>query len=230
MASGRNLRRSGYAACLVALFAGAGFVGGVMGGCVSNYPAVPTTRGVRDNPNSPAAEQAMIAALRWVGTRYTPGRPDLSQPLPDAASRAEVQYPMAVNLPFGLRKLYYDRVALNTGPEVVPLTPEIASQGSLPIFHVGRVWVRGPGATVDVFRPMPELGLGPDGKTVYQMVTVRLDRDGLAGPWRVIHGRAWEPGWGDVPEFYFVPDVDRWDQWEVSTQAEAEAQLEPTPE
>jgi hypothetical protein len=91
------------------------------------------------------------------------------------------------------------------------MTPDLANSG-LPVFHVTRVWMRGNQATIDVLRPMPELGNDPQGRTVYQPVTVRLE----AGfqPWRVVHARIWNPGDEVEPPPYFLPEVDRPDEFE----------------
>jgi hypothetical protein len=61
-------------------------------------------------------------------------------------------------------------------------------------------------------RPMPELPPGPDGKLVYQTVTLKMAAN--IGSWRVVHARAFEPGLDPVPEPYYVPDIERGDQYQ----------------
>jgi hypothetical protein len=47
-------------------------------------------------------------------------------------------------------------------------------------------------------------------------VTVRLQ--GGFEPWRAIHARAWEPGQDEAPAFYFVPDMERVEQFKYATE------------
>lgn len=213
-------------------------------GCNSqytNYPEVPTARGLSENPNSPGCESAMVAAVRYVATRYAPGRLPREAQTPDEAGREMVDFPMTIAAPLGTRRSFYERLARQVGPDVSPLTPETLD-GRAPIYYVTRVWLRGVDGQVDVMRPMPEIGPGANGEPVYQTVTVRLK--GAMEPWYVVHARAWEPGIDPVPEPYFLPDVERIDQfrystnpppppeekayWEPPTPAETPARPEPT--
>jgi len=152
----------------------------------------------------------MTLAIRWVADRYPPSNDRIDAPTSKEAGDITVRWPMVINLPIGMRKIFYDRIAANCGPLVMPMSPEALQSGE-PIYHVGRVWVRAHESKVDVYRPVPEIGAGADGKLVYQMITVTLE--GGFEPWRVVAGRAWEPGAHPVPETYFVPDIDRQDQY-----------------
>ncbi|MBL8999511.1 MAG: hypothetical protein JNK25_00065 [Phycisphaerae bacterium] len=186
-------------------------------GCQSqytNYPEVPSARGLSEDPNSPGCESAMIAAVRYVAMRYPPGSLPYTAADATEAGRVTVNYPMVVAAPLGTRKSFYERMARQIGPEVVPLTPENVG-GTAPVFYVTRAWLRGVDGQVDVMRPMPELPPGPDGKPVYQTVTVRLK--GSIEPWYVVHARAWEPGIDPLPTPYFLPDVERVNQFRYST-------------
>jgi hypothetical protein len=192
-------------------------VGGMVGvGCqeYATYPAVATAKGMSEDLNNPGSEQAMVAALQYVATRYPPGGPVYEPKNAAEAGELKARYEMAINLPKGMRKSFYERMATEVGDKTVPLTSEVWSSGEVPVYHVTRVWMRFHEGTVDVLRPMPEMGNGPDGKPVYQKVTVKLT--GGFEPWRVIHARAWDPGVDATPEPYFLPDIERVDQYTFS--------------
>jgi len=194
-----------------------------LAGCFqnSNYPAIPTSRGYAEDPNKPAAEAAMVAALQYVASRWTPGQREFDVSLaPNALPMAD--YPLVINLPLGTRKMLYDRIAKKVGPEVQPATPENVT-GTLPVFHVTRVWLRADHGTVDVLRPTPELGPDKDGKPIYQKITIRLE--GGFKPWNVVHARAWYPGDEQAPEFYFNPQFDVPTQWRVSQREQVHKDL-----
>lgn len=200
------------------LFAAAllGLAGMALSGCYqySNYPNIPTARGTLEDPNRPSTMMAIVASVQYVATRYPPAASiyDLDPTSAEAQSIA-VTYPMVFSGPRGFRRAYYEDASRRIGPQVLPLTPEAIDSG-LPIFHVTRVWMRGNVATIDVLRPMPELGKGPDGRTIYQPVTVRLE--GGFSPWRVVHARIWNPGDEAEPPSFFLPEVDRTDQFEFT--------------
>ncbi|HYE60879.1 MAG TPA: hypothetical protein VD997_02690 [Phycisphaerales bacterium] len=180
-----------------------------------NYPVVPTSKGLAEDPSNPATEAAIVAAVQYVGNRYPPnGEPVALKPGKEPG-KLMVDYPFALNLPAGMRKSFYERIPGKIGPSVVPLTPEVVEEGTLPIFHVTRVQLRFNSGIVDVLRPVPELGAGPDGKPIYQKFTVRLQ--GGFEPWRALHARAWDPGFDEAPPVYFVPDMERVEQFKYST-------------
>lgn len=216
-------------------------VGGLalgLSGCTgtTNNPGIDGSRLTFEDPNEFRTVAALIVATRFVGTRYVPGQvPQFETAAPEEVAESRVPYPMIVSAPAGLRRVYYERLCREVGSEVAPVTAEIAeaiASGTLPpdrpVFYIGRVWIREQSAQVDVYRPMPELGAGADGRVVYQMVTVRLT--GGLQPWRAIHGRAWAPGAFPAPEPYVIPDVDRVDQYRITLQEREAAGLgEPTP-
>lgn len=183
-------------------------------GCKQQYvssPGVPTAVGIPENPNKPAAADCMVVAVQYVAGRYPPGSLKF-----DAASAKEqadmrVPYECVVNLPRGMRRSFYEDIARRIGPDCKPMSPVVLHAGA-PTFHVARVWMRFNSATVDVLRSMPELGPGPDGKPVWQKVTVRLE--GGVEPWHVVHARAHDPADTVVPHPYFLPDVERVDQFD----------------
>lgn len=208
-----------------------------LSGCTSttNYPEIEGTKLTFEDPNEWRTVAAMIVAVRYVGNRYEPGRlPEYSTIDPSEAAESTVDYPFILNVPPGLRKNYYDRLCREVGPNVRPVTPDVADavanhqETDVPLVHIGRVWIREQRAEVDVYRPMPELGLDKNGNQIYQMITVRLT--GGVQPWRAIHARAWAPGAFPVPPLYVIPAVDRADQYRV-TKSELEAQgiNNPTP-
>jgi hypothetical protein len=188
----------------------------IAGGCqeYATYPPVATAKGMSEDLNNPGSEHAMVAALQYVATRYPPGGAKFEPKSAAEAGQLKATYPLAINLPKGMRKSFYERMAQDVGSEAVPLTADVWDNNRLPVYHVTRVWMRFHEGTVDVLRPMPELGIGPDGKPVYQKITVKLT--GGFEPWRVIHARAWDPGVDAVPEPYYLPDIERTDQFKYS--------------
>ena len=191
-----------------------------LSGCYQrgNYPEIPTSQGYAEDPNRPATEQAMVAALQYVGSRWTPGQ-RMYDPNVEPRGLPYVNYPCVINLPLGMRKIYYERIPGKVGPQVLPATPDNVALG-LPTFHVTRVWMRFNKAYVDILRPMPEMGPGPDGTPVYQLITVHLE--GGIKPWNVVYARSWPAGQVTAPEYSFVPAVDDANQF-VITQREMKA-------
>src|SRR5262245_17921788 len=84
-----------------------------VGGCqqYTTYPAVPTQHGTSESPNNPATEAAMVAALQYVATRYPPGGPVYGAKTPEEAGRITADYAFAINVPKGMRKSFYERIA-----------------------------------------------------------------------------------------------------------------------
>ncbi len=198
------------------LFATAG-----LSGCTqqyANYPEIPSARGLKQDPNTPAAESAMVTALQFVANRYPPGTLRLDAKNAREAGEMITSTAMVVNLPVGQRQSYYRRIARKVGPNAVPMTADV--DPSLPVYHVTRVWLRFSEGWVDVMRPMPELPAGPDGKPVYQTVTLKMS--GGFGPWRVLHARAWPPGIDPMPEPYLLPDEERINQYDFSTKGKGD--------
>lgn len=181
------------------------------GGCVgyNTYPPVPGQRAFT-HPNSPAVHQLMSESLRWVVRRYPPdGEPGMLQP--------EVEYDeprLVINLPEGILRNVYLRVARNVGQGAVPVTPETEH---LPTYHVAQLWVRGDRAKVDVLRPVPGLVMR-DGEQVHQGITVHLR--GGPRPWRVTTHRVWTIGAMETPPLTYLPP---------ETPPEPEPEPEPDP-
>lgn len=201
---------------------------GSAGGCYqkSTYPAIPAAAGHNDNPNTPSGEQAIVAALQYVGSRWSPGEREFDA-RESPQGKPMVPYAMVVNLPAGTRKLFYERIPAKVGPNVRPATGETVRSGE-PLFHVSRVWLRFDRGTIDVLRPMPEMGPSPTGGPVYQKITLRLE--GGMQPWRVVHARAWSPGADMPPELNFVPETDNPNEYVLARQrAQARLQAQAGP-
>lgn len=167
-------------------------VGGMVG-CVG-YTAAPKdyNASVWTDPNAPATRDVGATAMRWVVHRFPPEGGDgrLTAPLEgtDAAAR-DGGARFIVNAPKGMRYEAYLWLVRAVGHGAAPVTP---STQTLPAYHLGRVYVMGDQATVDIIRPVPEMGKGPDGKPVYQGITVTL-RGGLK-PWTYVSHQTWSMG------------------------------------
>lgn len=232
----RSARRTGVLGLSLLAATLAGAASG-LSGCTSttNYPEIEGSRLTFEDPNEWRTVAAMIVAVRYVGNRYEPGRlPEYSTMDPTEIAESTVAYPFILNVPPGLRKNYYDRLCREVGPNVRPATEMDASAvenhqpTDVPLVHIGRVWIREQRAEIDVYRPMPELGLGKDGKQIYQMITVRLT--GGVQAWRAIHARAWAPGAFQTPPIYPVPAIDRADQFRTTKrELELRGVRNPTP-
>ncbi len=168
----------------------------MLGGCVG-YASYPYEEGGKNtfanqDPNTPPADELIYLSLDWVTSKFPP---------PGGVS-TEASY--AINIPKGVRRDVYDRILKKLGDKAAPLTPETAQ--SMPIYHIGRLWVRGRNAKVDVLRPVLEGPRGPGGQVLYQPVTLRIE--GGFEPWRVRRHQVWEVGTVPVPELYYYPDYD----------------------
>lgn len=196
----------------ISLVVGAACVAGT--GChrYATYPAIPTAEGIAEDPNTNPAAKCMSLAVGYVATRYSPGGYNFDASTSKEQGDLRVPFPIVVNAPRGLRRAYYQRVVADVGPRAMAITPENEASGT-PVYHVLRVWLRHSRATVDVLRPMSEIEADSRGRPVYQTVTVRLEGGGLV-PWRVVHARGFEPGIDPVPPPYYIPEVDRTDQFE----------------
>jgi hypothetical protein len=191
----RSTRRLLLAACLAGAPA-------LLAGCVG-YSGHPEAKPVGDptlsNPNVVSSKDVAATALTWVIKRYPPtgedGRLTMWREFEDAKTGAdgEAVPRLAVNVGDpAVRDWSYEEIVRRAGRGAVPLTPE---NESLPIYHVGRVWVEGDMATVDIFRPVVPWPEGPADQRVYQAITVRL-RGGMK-PWNVVSHRVW--GIGTTP-------------------------------
>lgn len=211
---GNGTRRSVMAAVLAGAAGMAGMA--LLPGCqqYSTYPEIPTAHGMPENPNNPSAATCMRLAVQYVCTRWAPGGPNFEAQTAEEQGSLKVQTPIVLNLPQGMRRTFYERVVSEVGPGARAMSTETENSGD-PVIHVTRVWMRFNRATVDVLRPMPEIGPGADGKPVYQLITVRLE--GGMEPWHVVHARAFEPGWAQLPAPNFLPEEDRFHEAKFST-------------
>ncbi len=191
--SARAVRRSGPVTlgCLSLLALAALVAPGCTG-----YHSYPPIKGsiASTNPNSPPIDELMILSLDWVTTRYPVEGTVIAGRSPE----------FAINLPAGVRKSVYEYVARKVSDRARPLTAENADK--VPIYHIAELWVRDGLAKVTVLRPAYELGPAPDGKPVYQGITLRIE--GGLHPWRVVRHQVWEVGTIPMPELYFCPESD----------------------
>ncbi len=142
-----------------------------LSGCVG-YTSWPPVAGTAPaNPNTPQSTEMMAAALAWIIERDREGAGEGG----DAASE-----PVAINLPSTMKPTYYRFVAEHAGENIEPLSQ---ANASLPIYHVAEFHIRADTAQAIILRPATELGLGPDGKPVYQAHRVKLS--GGFQPWHV---------------------------------------------
>lgn len=180
----------------------------VLGGCVG-YSGHPEPKPVGDptlsSPNVVSSKDVAATALEWVIKRYPPtgedGRLTMWREFEEAPAGADgtVVPRLAINIGDpDVRASTYDELVRRAGRGAVPLTPE---NESLPIYHVGRVWVEGDMATVDIFRPVVPWPDGPANQRAYQAITVRL-RGGMK-PWNVVAHRVWGIGATPVPPIVY---------------------------
>lgn len=187
-----------------------------LAGCAghSTYPGAEAANlDQLSDPNEPNAERVVTTALQYVLAKHRSG---------------SVNEPIAVNLPPGLRRAAYERIASRAGANVQPLTEEIAAGGTVPVYHVGRVLLRGKTAKVDVLRPMGELPRDPKtGKPVYQTIEVSLE--GGLQPWRATYSRTFSPGAFPSPQYYVMPPTDdpfQFQHWKEMQQTIAQSKEE----
>ncbi|HYE02988.1 MAG TPA: hypothetical protein VD963_07110 [Phycisphaerales bacterium] len=159
------------------------------------------------DPNSPTAHDVMAVAARWVVRHYPPGGDEGRYQIFDDPGVADTQDHggrFVLNVPAGMRAATYRRVLSETSRLALPVTAENIDAG-LPVYHVGRVWVWGDQAKVDIFKPVSPLGRrGPGGEPLYQAVTVNL-RGGFK-PWGVTSHHVWTVGALPVPPLHYLGD------------------------
>lgn len=209
------------------LLAGAALVASPACQRYANYPAIPTSEGIPDDPNSNDTAKCISLAVAYVATRYTPGGYNYDAQTAKEQGDTRVRFPIIIDAPRGMRRPFYQRVCVDVGPGASPLTPDNEHSGT-PIYHVRRAWLRQSRATIDVMRPMYELPPDSQGQPIYQTVTVRLE-GGRLQPWRVVHARGSEPGLDPIPEPYYLPEVDRIDQFEWQMEQDKKASEPVTP-
>lgn len=183
----------------------------LLAGCVG-YSGHPDRKPVGDptlaSPNVVSSKDVAATALEWVIKRYPPtgedGRLTMWREFEEAPESPDgtVAPRLAINIGDpAVRQTTYNEFARRAGRGAVPITPE---NESLPIYHVGRVWVEGDMATVDIFRPVVPWPQGPANMRAYQAITVRL-RGGMK-PWNVVAHRVWGIGATPVPQIVYYPD------------------------
>ncbi len=160
---------------------------GLLGGCVgySSYPEVESL--APSSPNFIQVKPVVEEALREVIERYHP----------DWAGA------YAVNLPAGMTAAAQEEILEKLGDDARAMTQ---ANAHLPTYSVGRIWVRGAKAKVDVIRPVLEIGPKPDGGIAYQGMTVWLNA-GL-NPWRVDFVQPWAIGVVEAPALNFVDQTE----------------------
>ena len=186
---------------MAGLIGAAAMLGG-LSGCVgwNVYPAMEGEHGF-SNPNSDPMPTIMTEALKWVVVRYPPNeRAEWTGGAPVVNEEA-ADGPFAVNLPKGLNRAVYTKIAENVGHGAVAMAP--GNEG-LPTYHISRLWVRGDEARVDLVRPVLGIPPGPDGRPATQGMTLRL-RGGLE-PWHVTSHNVWSLSTVPAPSLSYVPE------------------------
>lgn len=182
---------------LVTLFAGAGAILALSlsGGCAgySSYPIVEGADLANKDPNGWPQYQLAGMAARYVAERYPPSAPSWTTGEPLTAPSRFV-----VNVPSGISQETYQRVIQFAGAGAEAPT---AGDTSAPVYHIGRIWVRGGSGRVDVLRPVAEVGTDPTGRTIYQTVTVFFD--GGFKPWQITGRQVRDAVTADVPALAF---------------------------
>lgn len=151
-----------------------------LSGCVSytNVPE-PTSAPAFESANNTQSIRATRAALEEVVYRY---------PMRDAQGRYSVNLPAGTTLESAIR-------IIEGLPEGMVL-PHEGMDDSIPMYHIGRIWIRANDAKVDVLYPARAF----DGSAFTGTVTVWL-RGGMVS-WRVTRVQHWAPGTIATPPVY----------------------------
>jgi len=189
-----------------------------VGGCVS-YTSVPEpSKGIAlGHTNSGGSIKTVVASIERVVLRH-PMRDD--------------QGNYAVNLPVGTTPETAETIVsrLPTGA----VLPYAGMSGSVPVYHIGRIWLRGASGKVDVVYPM----LDADGQRIDGGVTVWVH--GGDQPWYVQRMQYWAPGTVPTPSMYVpvgkagagdaeMKDVDGYENPMTETELETDPVQEPGP-
>lgn len=203
---------------LGAVLAGVSLVGPA--GCIghNNIEPIPGAVGFED-PNNAPVPQIMVAALNWLVLRYPPQGGD------GPAGMVEPD-PFAVSFPLNLRGDTVEWIQRQTFPG--KLQASTLDNLDRPTYRIGRVWVRGDMAFVDIFRPVPQLSGGSAGgaSVVYQPITLHM-RGGLQN-WHFTSHRIYQPGALPVPEETVLVRVKPFEDRTVRLSA-ARAMSQPKP-
>ncbi len=176
--------------------------------CSTGYhtsPDIASAKGNVVDPNVYSQTQAVVRSLEWVINKYPIEAPrSITRNDTESGGKPSSSGTIAINLVPGTTEETYDKVcselSKRLGVEAVPITDEIAKANSMPIYHVGRIWIRQQTAKIDVFRPMYDLPRQKDGSSVFQCITVNLR--GWLEPWAIDGTQSRNPGTIDVPEIH----------------------------
>jgi len=163
---------------------------GLLAGCVG-YSTYDPAVGPIDlqTPNQPALEEIMVAGLGWTIEHFPPGTPpDLGTIGQTALERGDRA--VAISLPAGLSQKQYDSIVARADANAKPWD----RAAGLPIYRVGRIWIRDSKASIDIHRPLTD---GASTADLYQTITVEM-KSGYGG-WQYERFRAWETGVGALP-------------------------------
>lgn len=192
---------------LLALLSAATLATISLSGCTTGYhtyPVIESAESASINPNLPTNIEAQVRALEWVINKYPIEMPRaITRSDIDGGGKPFSSGTIAVNLVPGSDQDTYRRACKklsdSLGVEAIPLTSAVLQHPTVPVYIVGRVWVRTQTAKVDIFRPMYDLPRKPDGTPVYQCITVNLR--GWLEPWAVDNIQVREAGTIEVPEY-----------------------------
>ena len=149
----------------------------ILGGCVSytNVP-VPSSAPAFKNANHYQSITVLTRALESVINEHP------------------VDGAYAINLPSGTTPETFGKITARLPAGAVMPTDEMSSD--MPIYHIGRIWIRASDAKVDVIYPFT----GMDGVTSDQNVTIWLS--GGVRRWRVYRKQHWSAGTIPTPPVY----------------------------
>lgn len=184
-----------------AMIGGLAGLGLMVAGCVSytNVP-VPESAPAFKSANHTQSIKVVIAALNTIVTRYPPVGDGVTY---------------AVNLPSGTTP--------ESAQEIIESLPDGAivpfegMSGEVPVYHIGRIWIRASDAKVDVVFPRANI----DGSVRDHNVTVWLS--GGLQSWRVRRVQPWAPGTIATPEIYVPIDPEA---YEAELEAQTEIEME----
>lgn len=169
-----------------------------VGGCVS-YTNVPVPE------SAPAFKSAnhfqSIAVVR--------------QALETVVKEHPVEGQYAINLPVGTSPESFEKVIAGLPDGAIMPSEEMISE--IPVYHIGRVWIRASDAKVDVIYPF----VRADGRVEDQSVTIWLS--GGVRKWRVYRQQHWAAGTIPTPPVY----VPVWPEEEGLVEPGAESGDEP---
>ena len=123
----------------------------------------------------------------------------VSRALENAITKHPVSGPYAINLPVGTTPESFERI-ISELPEGA-MIPFEGMSSDVPVYHIGRIWIRASDAKVDVVYPFQRAdGTGQD-----QSVTIWLS--GGVRAWRVHREQYWASGTIPTPPIY-VPIIE----------------------